>query len=928
MTLFLLLASWVVVTGTDPAPEVAYAAAEFTNAVYRCSGERLAVVAAAPRGAEGVVEIGAKGPNAVDADERLGYRSTEGRLQIVGNQPRAALHATYQYLRRELGVRWLWPGETGAFYPACRDWRPKPGLKYTHVPTIRYRGFHLCGGAHLRQEAYAWLARNCATIHRNGVRKDERKYGFYSYGGVHNASLPQKYFNDHPDWYAEFKGERRAVNICWHSEGAFRQIVENLDREAGDLDILSIFPADNQDYCQCAECAKMSVSDNWFRYFNRLVEELEPRHPGQKYTTLAYQGYMRAPTGVVPKAHFIEFATHGRCNAHLYGECPDNVTVTSRLAAWYKLGVPMGEYTYELDIFSSGGLWLPIFSMVDDDLTHAAGHKHVIQIPETGLSIEPRPLEELGVYRHRFVEHFMMAKNFDAALTLEEWMDDACRTAFGAAGAAVKEYFLAMDDAWRMQSRHPGILLPPLLWVQDVLKPETVAAAEAALAKAEAQADTERARENVSQVRREFAKWQQLLAQRAGDGFTADPDHTLLYFCGSPVHEVNNYPVDRENARRAGWDMVLCTNDTEVMAALPKANNVWFRFANAQKLAPATLKAVQTKMRNGGLWYFSSYWKMDLGSMTGDPSFGAELVPGAGLPMAIDRPTFLRGGAWMSYPWDIASHAYRVRAPCYIYRGTGEGWTPYLKCRAKEGESPFLSTHRYGKGLVVLGGERFGLYWVKVLENLRAAEFAKTHRMRCETVVTCGDTHDGRIDIVVAEKDPKKRPRYIPCVRDVFNAARKTNDTVVCDIGMGGSELAKVFENDRYNVGLESLRVLVASKELSALRDFKNRYPYYETCWLGCGVGEPGFNLDKAIAAAREAGCRVLCPRAEDAMRRLKPADAEKVRSAGLDFRLADVNSPKAMAAAKAFGATAVFTDQRHNAFEWAKRVKCLELVP
>ena len=37
---------------------------------------------------------------------------------------------------------------------------------------------------------------------------------------------------------------------------------------------------------------------------------------------------------------------------------------------------------------------------------------------------------------------------------------------------------------------------------------------------------------------------------------------------------------------------------------------------------------------------------------------------------------------------------------------------------------------------------------------------------------------------------------------------------------------------------------------------------------------------------------------------------------------------PMAQGAAKAFGATVVFTDQRHNAVEWAKRVKGLELVP
>ena len=892
----LLLASWVVVTGEKPAPEIAYAASEFTNAVVRCTGEALDVAATAPKGARSVVSIRAKGPNAADQDERLGYRSSEGRLEIVGNQPRAALHATFQYLQRELGVRWLWPGETGAFYPERKGFDVPAGLRYAHRPTIRYRGFHLCGQGAVRPLAYEWIARNGMVMHWDGVRGDERRFGFYNCSGAHNACIDPRLMGEHPDWFSEFNGQRKAYNVCWQSEGAFRKILEQLDQEAKGKDILGIFPADNQNYCRCAECAKRSVSDNWFRYFNRLVDELGRRHPGQLYSTLAYQGYRRAPTDVVPKAAFVEFATHGRCHAHGYGACPDNAAEAAKLDAWYKVGVPMGEYTYEFDVFDHSTLWVPLFSMVDDDLTHAAVHGHVVQIPELGVGGKGLGFKAIGAFRNRFVAHFIMQKTFDADVRLDDWMADTCRTAFGPAGAAVEEYFKVMDRAWTSQKGHPGILIPVLLWVNSLMTPATVEAAEAALRKAEAAVGSApaRYRENVADVRAEFEAWKAESARRNDTSFTADPDHTLLYFAGSPRHVMYELPVERSVARQAGWNFLVCTNAAQVAEALPKANAVWFRMADPRQFDAATLEKVRAKVRAGAVWFFTGFGNPLLEKMTGDATIGAEKVASAELPAPLRHPTFVRGGQWNAWPNDLVGRSYGMNAPSYLVRGKGEGWRTYLKCRAKDGETPFLSTHRFGKGLIVLSGERLGIPWCKLLENLRAEELSD-------------EFHQQVVERILKTAEPLDRN----ALRTFLSAAAKKKEFAVCEIASADEAYVDAFDRARKDVGLDPGRILLVSADLAALKGFRKRYPAYAAGWLGCGVGEAKFDVDKAIAAAKAAGCRVFWPFAEDAVKRLKPSDAEKVREAGLDFRLAGVDSPQALKKSRELRAAVIVKGKR-----------------
>lgn len=171
-------------------------------------------------------------------------------------------------------------------------------------------------------------------------------------------------------------------------------------------------------------------------------------------------------------------------------------------------------------------------------------------------------------------------------------------------------------------------------------------------------------------------------------------------------------------------------------------------------------------------------------------------------------------------------------------------------------------------------------------------------------------------------------PVRMPYLEDVLAVVPK--DAIAqCEIKLYGKDYADRFDAARRQAGLGETNVLVTSFNLDWLKDFKRRYPKYATGWLGCGVGRPGFDLDKAVSRASEAGCGVFCPGAVNAKKGgFRPEDADRVRAAGLDFRLYGVNSPELLAYAATVRATAFTCDYWRQSFEWAQSMPHVKLTP
>ena len=170
------------------------------------------------------------------------------------------------------------------------------------------------------------------------------------------------------------------------------------------------------------------------------------------------------------------------------------------------------------------------------------------------------------------------------------------------------------------------------------------------------------------------------------------------------------------------------------------------------------------------------------------------------------------------------------------------------------------------------------------------------------------------------------QPVHMPYLEDVLATVPK--DCIAqCEIKLYGDTYADKFDAARRAADLSETNILVTSCHPAALKDFRRRYPKYETLLLKGEDIDGGCDIDKLIAVAKDANVDYICPGAFIGLKMTR-ADADKVRTAGFGFRFYGVNSPEALAKAAELGVTAFTTDNWKKSFEWAKSVPGLVLTP
>ncbi|NLF22904.1 MAG: DUF4838 domain-containing protein [Lentisphaerae bacterium] len=531
--------SWRVYLAATSAPAVRYAVEELTNALKQVSGADFPVQQGGEVPASGAIVVGdltdpliaglarelKLEPGEV---EQSAVKTIDERLFLAGNQPRGALYAVYGFLNQQLGVRWLWPGESGTFMPPRAQWT-LPQLAQTHTPGYPFRGFHLCGDWRDHQAFRRWMARNFVNVHRHAAPVAEQRLGFHSMYSSHNAHLrADRYFADHPDYFAEIDGKRYPSSICMSHPEVLAEVARNLLdylRRQPQIEILSIFPSDNQDYCRCADCAKMDLSTAWFTFYNRLTDRLKAEYPRLKFATIAYQGYREVPAVPVRNTLFVEYATYGRCNAHPFSDtnCTRNAHVLQAFDAWEKTGVPVGNYGYEFDVFRRNACFTPFFTMIEDAIREGHRRGQAALITEVVLSPRTGPVTSVLAVQNRLPTYLYAQLMWDPSRAADELLADWCRTAYGDAAAPMLDYFRAMGESWTDMDRHPGILGDAMsvadAFVTEALQTRVERAFDQAAAALVAQAPSawrDRAQEAVAREQILYKQWRDLADQKRG----------------------------------------------------------------------------------------------------------------------------------------------------------------------------------------------------------------------------------------------------------------------------------------------------------------------------------------------------------------------------------------------------------------------------
>ena len=459
--------------------------------VERISGTRLDIVSPAEAPATGAVFVGAAGdfagpPLSVKLGAQAFARKTAGgNLYLVGGDQNGVRYAVSDLLE-DFGCRWFMPGEIGEIVPQAKT------IIARDCDIVERPAFES------RQMWYAWGAATPEAAQRLADWQRHNKVGYLPFGHGHNFSgtvPPDKYFDEHPEYYSLINGKRRPSQLCTTNPDVIRIATEAANRffdEHPDYISYSLCPDDNASFCQCPTCRALdiemdphlkdrpNVTDRLMVFWNAVAEGVQERHPGKRVAMYAYINHTLPPKreqvhpGVMPIVTTSVF-----CPMHSVADpgCASRQELRRILEGW--TGLAKHVYIYEYDpIPGYAELPCPLFG------AHARSMKVYRDLGIEGFSFETHQS-----WATAFPNFYMLARlTWNPDEDPQAILDDMCEKFFGPAAAPMRRYYRVVNDAFSRTSAHTtwgtkGLNDVPAIWSPEIMR-ECRAALDEALAKA------------------------------------------------------------------------------------------------------------------------------------------------------------------------------------------------------------------------------------------------------------------------------------------------------------------------------------------------------------------------------------------------------------------------------------------------------------
>ena len=424
-------------------------------------------------------------------------KTTGPHVAIAGGRLRGSMYGVYTFLER-LGCRWFTPEVSRIPKQATLQ---LPAFDERQKPAFENRDTNIT-----ESEEKDWAARN--KLNGHFAHLDASTGGKVSYfpfvHSFYDLISPQKYFAEHPEYFALVDGVRRAdhAQLCLTHPEVLRLAVERVRqwiREHPDAVIFSVSQNDYHGYCECDRCRRVEQEEGGehsgplLRFVNAVAAEIEKTNPDKLIDTLAYQYTENPPAHVRPRPNVrIRLCPIGVCVSHSYEQCPRSAYFLKNLKAWARI-------TNQLYIWHYDTNYSHYLAPFPDFYGLAANISVYQRNGVVGLFLEGAYPPGGGSENAELRSYVTARQMWNPAVEMNGVVDEFMSGVYGRAAKPMREYFDLLHREVRMPPEGAG----QHLWIYTLLdySPKFLPEANRLFSEALALADDAAVRRRVEKAR-------------------------------------------------------------------------------------------------------------------------------------------------------------------------------------------------------------------------------------------------------------------------------------------------------------------------------------------------------------------------------------------------------------------------------------------
>jgi hypothetical protein len=280
---------FVIVTDEDASETISLAASELQKYIETISSVRIPVLKGEINDAtKSLIRIESRS----DDSHGIEIKADGKNLLIRGGTEQGTLYAVYEFLDRYLNCKWYAPGVEEI--PSSEIISISGDLSYAYAPEIETRTVH----SRLFYEDPGFAARHKVTSESFPYYVPTARVHTF-----HRFVPEEKYYKDHPEYFALRGGKRLPTQLCLTNPDVMRIVkdsVASFFEQYPDSKVISVSQNDNQQYCEDENCKRIDEMEGGpTGTMIHFVNEIAAQFPDKVISTLAYQ-YTRKPSKTPP----------------------------------------------------------------------------------------------------------------------------------------------------------------------------------------------------------------------------------------------------------------------------------------------------------------------------------------------------------------------------------------------------------------------------------------------------------------------------------------------------------------------------------------------------------------------------------------------------------------------------------------------------